>query len=107
MRSTRVGVAVVESLTFVISTAGVTAAGRHGESCDTPACVTNPGNDKRVPLYGRLIETNHTVTIDRDGKPGTETGVSVALTCQTCDERIVYPKRTMAVRWTIRAAQPE
>jgi len=76
-------------------------------SYDIPDYEKNPGNDKRVPLYGRNFKIDHIVTIDKDVEPGTEIRVSGALTYQTCDERIVYPKRTMAVRWTIRVEQPE
>ena len=75
-------------------------------SYDIPDYEKNPGDDKRVPLYGRSFKIDHTVTIDRDVKPGTEIRVAGALTYQTCDERIVYPKRTMAVRWTIRVDEP-
>ena len=76
-------------------------------SYDIPDYEKNPGDDKRVPLYGRKFKIDHVVTIDKDVKPGTEIRVSGALTYQACDERIVYPKRTMAVRWTIRVEQPE
>src|SRR4051812_46015413 len=75
-------------------------------SYDIPDYEKNPGNDKRVPLYGRSFKIDHTVTIDKDVKPGTEIRVSGALTYQTCDERIVYPKRSMALRWTIRVDEP-
>jgi len=75
-------------------------------SYDIPDYEKNPGNDKRVPLYGRQFKIDHIVTIDKNVKPGTEIRVSGAFTYQTCDERIVYPKRTMAVRWTIRVDEP-
>jgi len=75
-------------------------------SYDTPDYEKNPGDDKRVPLYARAFKIDHTVTIDKDVKPGTIIDVTAALTYQTCDERIVYPKRTLPVRWTIRVDQP-
>jgi hypothetical protein len=75
-------------------------------SYDTPDYEKNPGNDKRVPLYARAFKIDHTVTIDKNVKPGSLIDVTAALTYQTCDERIVYPKRTLPVRWTIRVDQP-
>lgn len=73
---------------------------------DIPEYEKNPGDDKRVPMYKRSFNIKHTVTIDKNVKPGTVIGVTGALTYQTCDERIVYPKRTLPVRWTIRVGQP-
>jgi hypothetical protein len=75
-------------------------------SYEIPEYEKNPGNDKRVPLYTRSFNIKHTVTIDKDIKPGTVIGVAGALTYQTCDDRIVYPKRTLPVRWTIRVEEP-
>jgi hypothetical protein len=73
---------------------------------DIPEYDKNPGDDKRVPMYKRSFNIKHTITIDKNVKPGTVIGVTGALTYQTCDERIVYPKRTLPVRWTIRVEQP-
>jgi hypothetical protein len=75
-------------------------------SYDVPAYEKNPGNDKRVPLYTRSFTITQTVTIDKNVKPGTVIGVAGALTYQTCDERVVYPRRTLPLRWTIRVEEP-
>jgi hypothetical protein len=76
-------------------------------SYDTPAFEKNPGNDKRVPLYTRSFTITHTVTIDKNVRPGTVIGVAGALTYQTCDERSVYPRSTLPLRWTIRVEEPQ
>lgn len=76
-------------------------------SYDVPAVEKNPGNDKRVPMYTRAFTIKQTVTIDKNVAPGSIIGVYGALTYQTCDERIVYPKRTLPLRWTIRVEEPK
>jgi hypothetical protein len=70
-------------------------------SYDIPEFEKNPGNNKRVPLYGRNFTIAHKVTIDKNAKPGSQIVVTGVITYQTCDERVVYPKRTMPLRWTI------
>jgi hypothetical protein len=76
-------------------------------SYDIPDYEKNPGNDKRVPMFKRSFNIRHTVTIDKKVKPGTVIPVTGLLTYQTCDERVVYPKRTLPVRWTIRVGQSD
>lgn len=61
----------------------------------------NPGNFKKVPLYPSSFDIEFSGTIDKSVKPGTTMRVTGSLTYQACDDRIVYPKRTMMVTWTI------
>jgi hypothetical protein len=75
-------------------------------SYDVPEYEKNPGNDKRVPLYTRSFTIRHTVTIDKNVKPGTVIEVLGALTYQTCDQRTVFPTRSSQLRWTIRVDAP-
>jgi hypothetical protein len=75
-------------------------------SYDIPEYEKNPGNDKRVPLYSRSFSISHTVTIDKNVKPGTVIEVLGALTYQTCDQRSVFPVRTTQLRWRIQVDAP-
>lgn len=70
-------------------------------SYDIPEYEKNPGNDKRVPIYSRTFSIRHTVTIDKNVKPGTVIEVLGAFTYQTCDQRSVFPVRTTQLRWRI------
>ena len=70
-----------------------------------PAVEKNPGNMKRVPLYTSAFNIDHVVTIDKDAKPGTEIRIYGALRYQTCDDRVVYPARTLPVYWTVRVGE--
>ena len=71
-----------------------------------PSIESNPGNKKRVPLYNAAFNIDHVVTIDKNAKPGTAIRVFGALKYQTCDERVVYPARTLPVVWTLRISEP-
>jgi len=59
-----------------------------------------------IPSYARAFKVDHTVTVDKNSKPGSMIDVTGALTYETCDQRIVYPKRTLPVRKTIRVNTP-
>lgn len=71
-----------------------------------PSIEKNPGNNKRVPLYSAAFNIDHVVTVDKDAKPGTTIRVFGALRYQTCDERVVYPARSLPVVWTLRISEP-
>ena len=71
-----------------------------------PVSEKNPGNGKKVPLYARAFDISYDATIDKDAKPGTYIRVSGALTYQACDDRRVYPVRTMLVHWTVKVVEP-
>jgi hypothetical protein len=73
---------------------------------DVPAVEKNPGNNKRVPLYTRTFHVSSTVTVDKRVKPGTDIKVTGLLTYQACDDRIVFPKRSLPVGWTIHVRNP-
>lgn len=75
-------------------------------SYDVPAVEKNPGNNKRVPLYTRAFHIDYTAVIDERAKPGTDISVNAILTYQSCDDRIVYPKRTLPLHWTVRVVEP-
>ncbi|HUR34800.1 MAG TPA: hypothetical protein VM032_13450 [Vicinamibacterales bacterium] len=66
----------------------------------------NPGNKKDVPLYKQSFRVDHVVTIAEDAKPGTDIMVTGSVTYQTFDDKNVYPRRTMPVRWTIHVVEP-
>jgi hypothetical protein len=71
-----------------------------------PEKQKNPGNKKTVPLYSKAFRLEHEVTLDEKVKPGTDIQVTGAVTYQAFDEKNVYAKRTMPVRWTIHVAKP-
>ena len=71
-----------------------------------PVTQKNPGNGKKVPLYARTFDISYAATIDKDAKPGTSIRVSGSLTYQACDDRRVYPVRTMLVHWTVKVVEP-
>ena len=59
-----------------------------------------------MPLYARTFDISYAATIDKDAKPGTSIRVSGSLTYQACDDRRVYPVRTMLVHWTVKVVEP-
>lgn len=71
-----------------------------------PAVEKNPGNRKNVPLYTSAFNIDHVIEIDKEAKPGTEIRIFGALKYQTCDDRVVYPTRTLPVYWTIKVGEP-
>ncbi len=73
---------------------------------EIPTVEKNPGNMKRVPLYTSAFNIDHDVTIDKDVKPGTVIRIFGALRYQTCDDRVVYPTRTLPVYWTVEVGEP-
>ena len=72
-----------------------------------PVEEKNPGNGKKVPLYVRTFDISYAARIDRNAKPGTDIRVSGNLTYQACDDRRVYPKRTLLVHWTVKVVEPK
>ena len=71
-----------------------------------PQKAKNPGNKKEVPMYKQDFRLDHVVTLDEDAKPGTDIVVMGTVTYQAFDDKNVYPRRTMPVRWTIRVLEP-
>lgn len=72
-----------------------------------PVEEKNPGNGKKVPLYTRTFDLSYAARIDKDAKPGTDIRVSGTLAYQACDDRRVYPKRTLLVHWTVKVVEPK
>lgn len=71
-----------------------------------PDVQKNPGNKKKVPLYTGTFRIDHRVTLDEKIKPGSTIEVMGMLTYQACDGRMVFPTRTVPVKWLVRVAEP-